>query len=300
MQTLPETALLRSFLIVAQELSFRRAADRLALDQSALSRRIQKLEAELGYALFERSTREVALTAAGVSLYRGITQNLDDCMRSIDEARRVAQGLTGRVRIGYMAFAATELMPQALARFKARHPGILVEMRYIRTQAQKVALANDEIDIGLLIGPYDNPDFHSITLAEERLYVVTPRSHALLRKPAVEPHDLEGLPIVLGDRAEWGEYRYRLEDAFGQLGLTLRLEHEASNTLALIGLVAAGLGVTIYPESLIGFLGRNVEVRPIHHPLFVSHTVMAWKRTNHTRAVSNFVAEAKRRGISIR
>lgn len=107
MKSLPETALLRSFLVVAQELSFRRASDRLALDQSALSRRIQKLEGELGYALFERSTREVALTAAGVSLYRGITQNLNDCMRSIDEARRVAEGLTGRIRIGYMAFAAT-------------------------------------------------------------------------------------------------------------------------------------------------------------------------------------------------
>ncbi|MCB1435250.1 MAG: LysR family transcriptional regulator, partial [Alphaproteobacteria bacterium] len=142
MKSLPETALLRSFLVVAQELSFRRASDRLALDQSALSRRIQKLEGELGYALFERSTREVALTAAGVSLYRGITQNLNDCMRSIDEARRVAEGLTGRIRIGYMAFAATELMPQAVARFKSQHPDVLVEIHYIRTQAQKVPIAN--------------------------------------------------------------------------------------------------------------------------------------------------------------
>ena len=96
MQAIPETALLRSFLVVAQELSFRRAADRLALDQSALSRRIQKLEVELGYALFERSTREVTMTTAGVSLYRGISRNLDDCMRSIDEARRAAAGLLGQ------------------------------------------------------------------------------------------------------------------------------------------------------------------------------------------------------------
>ncbi len=296
MQILPETALLRSFLIVAQELSFRRAAERLALDQSALSRRIQKLEAELGYALFERSTREVTLTAAGVSLYRGITQNLNDCRRSIDEARRVAEGLTGRIRIGYMAFAATELMPQAVARFKAQHPDVLVEMRYIRTQAQKIALTNEEIDIGLLIGPYDNPDFHSITLAEDRLFVVTPRRHALTAGDSVAPAEIMRHPVILGDMIEWGEYRYRLEDTFGQLGLTLKPELEASNTLALLGLVAAGLGVTIYPQSLVGFLGSNVEVRPIRHPLFKSCTVMAWKRTNHTRAVTNFVALAKGRG----
>lgn len=296
MHTLPETALLRSFLIVAQELSFRRAADRLALDQSALSRRIQKLEGELGYALFERSTREVTLTAAGVSLYRGISQNLDDCMRTINEARRVAEGLTGRVRIGYMAFAATELMPEAVARFKTQHPDVLVEMRYIRTQAQKIAIANDEIDIGLLIGPYDNPDCHSVTLADDQLYVVTPRGHALMREASIDPATIVRHPMVLGDMVEWGEYRYRLEDKFGQLGLGLKPALEASNTLALIGLVAAGLGVTIYPESLIRFLGSNVEVRPIQHPLFRSRTVMVWKRTNHTRAVTNFVALAKKRG----
>lgn len=296
MQHLPETALLKSFLIVAQELSFRRAAERLALDQSALSRRIQKLEGELGYALFERSTRDVTMTAAGGSLFRDISQNLVDCARSIDEARRVAEGLTGRIRIGYMAFAATELMPQAVARFKAKHPGIEVEMRYIRTQAQKIAIANDEIDIGLLIGPYDNPDCHCVTLSDEPLYVVTPRGHELTLEASIAPPDIMRYPIILGDMVEWGEYRYRLEDKFGQLGLILKPELEASNTLALIGLVAAGLGITIYPESLIGFLGSNVEVRPIRHPLFRSPTVMVWKRTNHTRAVTNFVALAKPSG----
>jgi LysR family transcriptional regulator, benzoate and cis,cis-muconate-responsive activator of ben and cat genes len=69
---------------------------------------------------------------------------------------------------------------------------------------------------------------------------------------------------------------------------------EASNTLALIGLVAAGLGITVYPESLIGFLGRNVEVRPIMHPGFRSQTVLVWKRANRAKAVIRFVETAKR------
>lgn len=297
MQAIPETALLRSFLVVAQELSFRRAADRLALDQSALSRRIQKLEVELGYALFERSTREVTMTTAGVSLYRGISRNLNDCMCSIDEARRVAAGLTGRVRIGYMAFAATELMPRAVSRFKSEHPDVSVEMRYIRTQAQKIAIANDEIDVGFLIGPYDNPDCHNVTLSDDMLYVVTPKGHPIQRARTLEPVDIANYSVILGDMSEWGEYRYRLEDMFGQLGITLKPDLEASNTLALIGLVAAGLGITVYPESLIGYLGNNVEVRPLHHSLFRIKTVMVWKRTNHGRAVTNFVAMAKHRRV---
>ena len=69
---------------------------------------------------------------------------------------------------------------------------------------------------------------------------------------------------------------------------------QASNTLALIGLVAAGLGITILPESVIGFLGRNVEVRPIHHPGFRSRTVLAWKRANRSQQVRDFVEVAKR------
>lgn len=294
MHQLPDTALLRSFVTVAQELNFRRAADRLALDQSALSRRIQKLETALGYALFERTTREVALTPAGQDFHRNISRVLLDCSRSIDEARRVAQGQVGRVRIGYMAFAATELMPKAVARFRDSYPGIALELRYMRTQMQKIAIVNDEIDVGFMIGPYDSRECHSVTLASDRLYAVMSRQHHLLRQPAIEPTDLANEPLILGNMAEWGEYRFRLEDQFGQLGISLEPALEASSTLALIGLVAAGLGITIYPESLIGFLGHNVEARPILHPGLHSVSVLVWKRNNRARALMNFIDIARK------
>ena len=196
-----------------------------------------------------------------------------------------------------MAFAATELMPQAVARFEAKHPDIVLELRYIRTQGQKLALANDEIDVGFMIGPYENSECHSELLASEILYAVMPRGHPLLRRHQLAPLDIAGENLIMGDMAEWGEYRYRLEDLFNQSGMALRPRLEASNTLALIGLVAAGLGITIYPESLIGFLGQNVASRPIVHPDFRSRTVLAWKRNNRSRAVSNFVSIATHRGL---
>ena len=162
----------------------------------------------------------------------------------------------------------------------------------VSSRQSSAAVENDEIDLGFMIGPYDNPDIRSVTLSTETLYLVAPRGHALLDRPRTSPEEIVAHPLILGDMAEWGEYRYRLEDCFGQLGLRLSPALEASNTLALIGLVAAGLGVTIYPESLLGVLPRNIEVRPIAHPLFVSRTVLAWKRSNHTRALMNFIAEA--------
>lgn len=285
--------LITSFLVVAEELNFRRASERLNLDQSALTRRIQKLEQSLGFRLFERTTREVALTQAGRSFYGDNTFLISRYADSISAARRIAEGKTGHLRLAYMAFAATELMPSAVARFRRLHPHIQVSLSYIRTQGQKLALANDEIDAGYMIGPFAHPDFQTLTLTEERLYVVTPRNHALLRNSVITPADLSDVPVILGDMKEWGEYRWRLANLFMEEGIELDIAVEASNTLALIGLVAAGLGVTIYPESLIGFIGRSVEVRPIIHPQFKSETVLAWRRSNHSKQLKAFVDVAR-------
>ncbi|WP_335949673.1 LysR family transcriptional regulator [Salipiger bermudensis] len=297
MRDLPELSLLHSFVTVAQELNFRRSAERLALDQSALSRRIQKLETVLGYRLLERTTREVLLTPAGELFYRRANDVLRDCARSVSDARSVAEGRTGRVRVAYMSFASTELMPQAVARFERDHPEIQLDLRYMRTQRQKLALANDEIDVGFMIGPYDNSECETELLSSELLYAVLPRGHRLLRKHQIDPFDLATEPMILGDMSEWGEYRYRLEDLFNQLGIAFTPRLEASNTLALIGLVAAGLGVTVYPEGLIGFLGRNVETRPIVAEGFRSRTILSWKRNNRSRAVLDFVDTARMRGL---
>lgn len=284
----------QSFLILAEELNFRRSAERLNLDQSALTRRIQKLEHGLGFKLLERTTREVSLTQAGRSFYQDNAHLIARYEDAVEAARRIAAGKAGLLRIGYMAFAAPELMPVAAARFRRAHPHIEMELRYIRTQGQKLALANDEIDVGYMIGPFDHSEYHSLTLSVEPLYVATPRDHALLRKAAIVPGDIADQDLILGDMREWGEFRWRLDDMFNSEGIALQVRLQASNTLGLIGLVAAGLGITIVPESLIGALGRNVEVRPIHHGGFRSRTVLVWKRTNRSQQVKAFVDVAKR------
>ena len=281
--------LVHSFLVVADELNFRRSAERLHLDQSALTRRIQKLEQTVGFRLLERTTRDVMLTAAGRRFYEDNVPLLMSYAESIATARAISEGRTGTVRVAYMAFAATELMPRAVARFGQLHPQIEVKLRYIRTQGQKLALANNEVDIGYMIGPFVHTEYHAVLLASDPLYLVGPRNHALMRQAGVRLADLAGADLILGDMTEWGEFRWRLADLFHSNGIPLRVRLEASNTLALIGLVAAGLGVTIYPESLIGFLGRNVEVRPIHHPDFRSETVLVWKRTNRSGPTQRFI-----------
>lgn len=289
----PGLELVHSFLVVAEELSFRRGAARLNLDQSALTRRIQRLEQGLGFRLLERTTREVALTPAGQAFYAENAALLARYGEAIAAARRVAEGKAGRLCIAYMHFAATELMPSAVARFWRQHPHVGIELRYLPTQGQKLALARGEVDLGYMIGPFDHADYHVLTLATDPLYLVAPRTHPLLRKPRIGPADLAGEAMILGDSEEWGEYRRRLGDLFSAEGVALEVRLEASNAHALFGLVAAGLGVTVCPESLMGFLGRGVEARPILAPGFRCETVLVWKRLNRSSQVRAFVEVAR-------
>ena len=241
----------------------------------------------------DRTTREVLLTPAGQSFYRENAHLLDQYQTSIETARRIAEGKTGMLRVAYMAFAATELMPRTVLHFRSMHPHVEVKLTYMRTQGQKLALANDEIDMGFMIGPFDHPEFDSTLLTSELLYVVTPLEHPLLTKASLRPSDIDGLPLILGDLREWAEFRWRLSDMFNAEGVALNPTLEASNTLALIGLVAAGLGITVYPESLIGYLGQNVAVRPIDHPSFRNQTILTARRGNRSILVKSFFKTAK-------
>lgn len=285
----PGLELTQSFLVAAEELSFRRTAERLGIDQSVLSRRIGRLEATLGFQLFERTTREVSLTPAGRSFYETGAPLLAGYDHAVEAARRVAEGKTGLLHVAYMAFAAIELMPRVVKRFRAENPKVDISLRYMRTQGQKLALADGEIDIGFMIGPFDHSDFDCRQLASDPLYVFMPRDHPLSRKAAVAPSDLAGEDLLLGDMAEWEAYRRHLGEMFARADLPIAPRQEASSTMALLGLVAAGFGITVYPRQLVGLTGPAIEARPIADPAFHVETVLARRRLNRSASVRGFI-----------
>lgn len=286
--------LTQSFLVLAEELNFRRTAQRLAIDQSALTRRIQKLELLLGFALFERTTREVSLTPAGRAFYEANAGLLHGFAASVRAARRVAEGKAGTLRVGYMAFATMHMMPQAVTRFREAAPDVEVRLAYMRTQGQKLALSDGSLDVGYMIGPFEHSEFHSLTVAVDQLCIVAPAGHPLAGRKAVRPADLAGVPLVLGDMVEWEAYRWRLDEMFASAQVKPTVALEASETLALVGLVRAGLGVAIYPARLERLLGDDLAVRPIDDPRFCMETILVWKRTNRTASTLRYVEIARR------
>lgn len=285
---------IEAFNVIAVELSFRRAAERLALDQSALSRRIKQLEETLGYQLIRRTTREVSLTAAGQIFHertRLISAEID---KAAHAARIAAEGKQGQLRIGYMSFAAIEWMPKLVAAFTEEYPDIDLELRYIRTQGQKIELARNSIDLGFMLGPFQHPQFESIRIKSEPLVAILPIDHRLSTRPSVELQDLASYPMVLGSTAEWDFFRTFVIDAFAQAAQQIDIRFEASNALGILGLVASGLGISVYSQSIERFQPRTIMIRPIADCPARIETLLVWNRAYKNPALANFVAMAKR------
>lgn len=289
----PSSRDIEAFNVVAVELSFRRAAERLAMDQSALSRRIRQLEENLGYQLIRRTTREVSLTAAGEIFHERTRLLGSEIDAAVHAARIAAEGKRGQLRIGYMSFAAIEWMPRVVREFTERYPDIDLELKYIRTQGQKIELARNNIDLGFMLGPLHHPQYEVLELSSDPLVAILPIGHRLSTRPDVTLGDLARYPMVLGSIAEWDFFRQFVLDAFAQAGQHVQIKYEASNAMGILGLVSEGLGVSVYADSITRFQPRTIMTKPISDCAVQVQTLLVWNRAYKNPALMNFVAVAR-------
>ena len=294
MSQVPSLRDIEMFNLVATELSFRRAAERMAIDQSALSRRIRQLEEQLGFQLIRRTTREVSHTSAG-EIFHEETRLIDTQISSAMETARIAaEGKRGRLRIGYMSFAATEIMPTIVREFIQLYPDIDLTLKYIRTQGQKIDLARNEIDAGFMLGPFWHQQFACQPISRELLMAVLPVNHRLAGRTSVTLAELSRYPLILGSMAEWDFFRRHLADVFAWAGVEVETcRYEVSDALGILGLVGAGLGVSIFPSSIMRFQPRTVMTVPISDPKGAIETILMWNRAYRNKVLDNFISVAR-------
>ncbi len=289
----PNSRDIEAFNVVAVELSFKRAAERLSIDQSALSRRIRQLEELLGYQLVRRTTREVSLTTAGEVFYERTRLLSSEIDAAVQAGRVAAEGKKGSLRIGYMSFAAPELMPTIVREYTRRYPDIELELRYIRTQGQKIELSRNTIDVGFMLGPFKHPQFETRLMMTEPVVAILPIDHRLSTRTSVTLADVARYPMVLGSMAEWDFFRLFIDDLFARSGSTINVKYEASNALGILGLVGSGLGVSVYAHGISRFQPRTIMTKPISDSDQQITTLLAWNRAYKTPALMNFVAVAE-------
>lgn len=237
--------------------SFTAAGDRLGFTQSAVSRQISTLEAELGVPLFDRLARGVRLTEHG----RALLPHAEALLERLDTTRRDLAALTdlgaGRLRVGAFDSANAALVPGALAAFRAAHPDVALTLTEGLSAHLLTLLAEAAIDLAVVAAypehPYDTEQFDIRPLTEDPVLVALPRRHRLARRRRVRLAELADEPwIAVSRRTET-----TLLAACVRSGFQPRIEYEVAGWTAKLGLVAAGLGVTLIPA-----LAARATVRP--------------------------------------
>lgn len=259
-----ETRLLRQFIAVAEELHFRRAAERLHMAQPPLSQAIRKLEYKLGVNLFERSNRSVVLTPAGVSFLQSAQRILGELEAGADRARRIAAGVTGRLTIMFVATAHFELLPGIVRTFRLRLPDVELRLREATTAEQIDALGSGEADVGLLRRPgIAVPGLAFERIAREEILVALPHNHSQAMKPNIPLAALAREGFVATPRAKGIGFYDQLIGLCHAAGFSPQIVQEARQIETIVGLVAGGLGVALVPASAASKKHKGVVFRPL-------------------------------------
>jgi len=258
-----EHRLLRAFVAVAEELHFGRAARRLHISQPPLSMQIRRLEEDLGARLFERDRRGVSLTVSGEALLGRARHLLAEADRARAEVQRVESGDGGVLSVAYTAAATHRLLPRVVPLLRARLPQVRLELRELRSAEQAQAIREGRIELGLVCAPVDALDLALHPLVHERLVVALPAKHLLARRKILGVTDLDGLPYV-GVRPDvepgWALGATR---ALHAAGVRLQVVQETDSKVAMLGLIAAGLGLSVVSESMRELGRHGVVFRPL-------------------------------------
>jgi DNA-binding transcriptional LysR family regulator len=285
-----ETRLLRQFIAVAEELHFRRAAERLHMAQPPLSQAILRLEDLLGYPVFERTNRKVSLTPAGDAFLATARQVLASLEEGVAATRRVAQGIEGHLRLGFIHITPYAHVVHALRAFRLASPAVHFTLREASTQQQVEWLEKGEVDIALLRAPgRSTPGLRFERLSGEHILVALPLNHRCAGQARVDLANLVDDDFVASPRALGQGFHDQLASLCLHAGFVPRVVQQARRLQTVLGLVAAGFGVALLPASLAACMPAGVVMLPLQSdapaPLRQLDLYMAWdpQRTSPVR-----------------
>lgn len=286
---------LRAFKAVAEELSFRKAAERLGVAQPALSRTIQDLELQMSVRLFERSTRSVATTGAGKMFQRCTDELLEALGSAISLAQQAEKGVAGELRVGYNDFAMNGLLPTIVRQFRSAYPQVSVWLGQVPSFEMVRQVEKGRLDAAFHMGPAAAAGIDSMLIRDERLVAVLPDTHKLCGANPLPLRALAEEKFIMGRRDTWVAFHQLIAGYCRDAGFNMNVIQEALNSDGIIGLVAAGLGVTLYVDSDWLHTTRGIYVGRMDQAGPRVETLLSWRRSDLHRhhTLQNFLRTAK-------
>ncbi|MEN3121528.1 LysR substrate-binding domain-containing protein [Janibacter sp. LM] len=281
---------LRAFLIVAEELHFSRAAERLHMAQPPLSHLIKQLEADLGCMLFERTTRRVRLTSAG-EVYR---EHVEVALADLDRAREAALmalgGDRGRIVVGLTGITTGLLLPQLARAYRLRYPNVQLDLRPEPfSGANEEALLDRRIDVAFLRHRVSTSALTGRLIAKEALVAAVPAHHPLAQASNISIADLADENFVAYPPGQGSSLRGVFFSACSDAGFRPRIIQEVKDTQMMASLVSAEVGVAVLPDSVARFNIEGVTFRPLAESAHHLPVYLAWRSEEPSPALQRLL-----------
>jgi DNA-binding transcriptional LysR family regulator len=240
---------IRHFVVLAETLNFRRAAERLHMAQPPLSVSIQKLEAELGTRLFDRSTSGVALTASGRAALAEARRILFYNEQFREQAMSAAQGTSGQLLVGFVGSTTSGMLQKLVPLFRAEYPGVELILRESTSGAILQQIVNDELDIGLVRTPLlESTSARLLPLERDRFVAAIPRGNPLTARAELRLSELADQPFVMYSRGYAAGLHSAAMLVCQASGFVPRVAQEATQIQTVLAMVESGLGVALVPS----------------------------------------------------
>ncbi|NYF79556.1 LysR family transcriptional regulator [Granulicella arctica] len=281
---------LRSFIAIAEELHFGRAAALVHLSQPALSLQIRGIEEELGVQLLIRDRRKTGLTPAGRIFLNEARELVQRTEAAIALTRRAALGEVGILRIGFISTAAAMIMPQLVKQFRTKHQHVDLDLRNVLTSDQVVLLQERKLDVGFLRVPLPTPpDIRLRVIHREPFVLLLPANHPLASVKDLKVSDCQGADFVMYSRKMAPGFHDQLMNILHTHGVTPNVVQEAAEMYTLISLVSAGMGIAIAPASIQSHHVENVVVRELREEKSRSEIAIAWNKDHVSTTAQLFL-----------
>jgi len=280
---------LRYFVAVAEELHFGRAAERLHMTQQPLSQQIRQLETELGVLLFHRTKRQVQLTEPGKAFLGEARQILQKADQAVEMVRQVAQGESGRLKVGFSGFATYSILPKVLRVFREFFPRVELELEEMTTSVQVQALQDQQIHLGMMIPPVPDATLNLELILREPFVVILPETHSLATQLELTLLDLANESFILVSRHLEPGYYDQCISLFQKAGFSPKVIQKASQKQTILGLVSAGMGVSLAPASIRNIQRTGVVYTTLNAPMSEVDLAAVWRQDEQSPILQKFL-----------
>jgi DNA-binding transcriptional LysR family regulator len=282
--------------VLAEELHFGRAAERLGIAQPALTQQIQALEREIGVQLFSRTKRSVRLTISGQVMLSEAVRTLQQVERTLLVVKQAGRGQLGHIEIGFVGSAVfTGVLSRAIARYHESNPMVEFRLNELGILPQLQDVASGRLDIGIIRLPIKPlvPELAVSAIYRDPIILAIPARHPLAKLKAVPAGRLRNEPFVAVQIQEGVGFNAQVAELCAVAGLTPQITQRAGQFTALAGMVAGGLGLAFVPSSVKNLKIPDVVYRPLANSDQKSDLAMVHRKSERAPVLLSFIKELK-------